>query len=236
MPVQLEDGYTKIANKIIEQLCTTDISQYEWRVLMAIFRKTYGYNKKSDWIANSQLVELTKIHKSHVSRAIRKLIKRGIVAQTGNKLSFNKDFSSWLPKEVTNKKLPKQATLLPKEATLLPKEATIVAYRGVHKRKKTIIQKTIIQKKDPKNKKISNYSSLNDLKEKDFEEIANDYKVPLAFVLSELDTMKNWLGAKGKKYKNYKLALRNWVKNDAIKRIDYAKQNNIKRGADLSHL
>jgi hypothetical protein len=30
--------------------------------------------------------------------------------------------------------------------------------------------------------------------------------------------------------------LRNWVKTDAIKRIDYAKQSNSKSGVDLSHL
>jgi transcriptional antiterminator len=68
--------------------------------------------------------------------------------------------------------------------------------------------------KDNKIKK--KYSSLKDIQELDFEEIANDYKVPVSFVLSKLDDMQNWLEAKGKRYKNYKSALRNWVKKDAI--------------------
>lgn len=108
------------------------------------------------------------------------------------------------------------------------------------KERKGYIKKEIYKEKREPNKAIEtlkiNYSSIKDLKEIDLLEIASDYKVPVSFVYSELDSMKNWLGAKGKKYKNYKLALRNWVKKGAIQRIDYAKQANSKRGIDLSNL
>ena len=76
MPAQLEDGYTRIANEILEKLSNTYLSPYEWQVLMFIFRKTYGFGKKADWIANSQLVEATGIHKSHISRTLKKLKER----------------------------------------------------------------------------------------------------------------------------------------------------------------
>ena len=43
---QLEDGYTRIANELIEALMRTNLSAYQSRVLWAIWRKTYGFNKR----------------------------------------------------------------------------------------------------------------------------------------------------------------------------------------------
>jgi len=121
---QLEDGYTQIANEIMEHLASTYLSPYEWQVLMAIFRKTYGYHKKFDWIANSQLVGLTGIHKAHVSRTVKKLLTKNIVTQIGNKLSFNKSFSSWLPKQVTTKPVTQIGNSVTQMGILeLPKQA-----------------------------------------------------------------------------------------------------------------
>ncbi len=119
---QKEHGYTGIANEIIEALCRTNLSPYESRILWCIFRKTYGFQKKEDWIALSQLVTLTGMRKSHVSRAKKKLLDRKIVTQTGNKIAFNKFYTQWreLPKLVTvtqtgNPELPKQVIPLPKQ-------------------------------------------------------------------------------------------------------------------------
>ena len=95
------------------------MSSYESQIIWAIFIKTYGWNKKEDWISNSQFVELTDMHKSHVSRTVKKLIKRKIVTQTGNKIAFQKNSKLWkqLPKQVTEvKKLPIQDKKLPKQA------------------------------------------------------------------------------------------------------------------------
>jgi len=62
----------------------------------------------------------------------------------------------------------------------------------------------------------SMHTSLKNIKEIDLQEIADKYQVPISFVLSKLDDMKNWMEAKGKTYKNYKAALSNWVKKDAL--------------------
>lgn len=218
MQPQLENGYARIANEILEQLSSTYLSPYEWQVLMFIFRKTYGFNKKADWIANSQLVEITKIHKAHISRTIKKLKEKNIVTQTGNKISFNKNFSSWLPKQVTNKKLPKQVTPVTQIGILeLPKQADT----------KETITKDNIQKK---------YKSIKELNNIDFENISQKYNVPIDFVLSKYDDMVNWHESTGKNKKDWVATLRNFVKTDAIKRIDYAKQSNNKRAIDLSNL
>ena len=118
---QLENGYTRIANQILESLCTISLSPYEVRVLMCVVRKTYGFNKKEDWIANSQIVKLTNIHKAHVSRTVKSLKNRKIVTYTGNKIKINTDTPSWLPAEVT-KKLPVEADTKEKKETIQKKE------------------------------------------------------------------------------------------------------------------
>lgn len=58
----------------------------------------------------------------------------------------------------------------------------------------------------------------NDVTEETMRSIAELYQVPYEFVLSKHDDMMNWCKAKGKKYKDYDAALRNWVKKDAIER------------------
>jgi phage replication O-like protein O len=105
---QKENGYTPIANEIIEAMSQTNFNSYQIRLLFAVLRKTYGYGKKEDWISNSQLCNLTGLRKQHISRAKAELVKRNvIVTSSGNKIRFNKDYSQWieLPRQVTTKKV-----------------------------------------------------------------------------------------------------------------------------------
>lgn len=114
---QLENGYVKIANEIIEALAKIRIPGECCQVLWVIFRKTYGWNKKEDMISFSQISEATGIKRPHVSRAISKLIDMRVVTKNGNsginKYRFNKVYGEWqaLPKKVTDLKvLPKKVT------------------------------------------------------------------------------------------------------------------------------
>jgi hypothetical protein len=72
----------------------------------------------------------------------------------------------------------------------------------------TPIRRSLV-KKDPIKKK---YSSLKDLGEKDFEEIAERYGVKTQFVRSKFEDLSNYCEAKNRRYSNYKAALRNFVK------------------------
>lgn len=103
---QLENGYFRIANEIAEALTRTNLSAYQSRILWAILRKTYGFSKKEDWIAISQLVSLTGLRKQHVSRTLKELRDRNMVTKRGYQIAFNKDYQGWreLPKGVTSHK------------------------------------------------------------------------------------------------------------------------------------
>lgn len=73
---------------------------------------------------------------------------------------------------------------------------------------------------------VTKYSKIEDLKEEDFEDIAEKYQVPVSFVKSKLDDLINWHDKNPQKnyYKNYLSALRDWVKRDGLKiKQEYAK-------------
>lgn len=107
---QLEDGYLKIVLSIAETLARTQLSGYESRVLWLLWRKTYGWSKKSDRIPLCQFVDGTGINKRHVINTLSRLVKRGIIYKDGTEIrtrksatyEFNKHFKEWkeVPKSV----------------------------------------------------------------------------------------------------------------------------------------
>lgn len=102
----LDDGFTRIANELLEAVMHAGLSQHQLLVFMAVMRKTYGFNKKSDWVSNEQLSELTGILPHKCSAAKSVLVKRGILTQTGRVIGINKTVSEWssLPAKGTEKK------------------------------------------------------------------------------------------------------------------------------------
>lgn len=102
----LDDGFTRIANEILEAVMHAGLSQHQLLVFMAVMRKTYGFNKKSDWVSNEQISELTGILPHKCSAAKSVLVKRGILTQTGRVIGINKTVSEWssLPEKGTEKK------------------------------------------------------------------------------------------------------------------------------------
>ena len=102
---QLEDGHTRIANELLDQLACLHLSPNQWQVVLFIIRKTYGYRKKMDHITNSQIVKGTGIYKTHVSRTIRELVNRRIFTRVGKLIGLQKDYELWLPQ------LPKLVTI-----------------------------------------------------------------------------------------------------------------------------
>ena len=101
--VQLEHGYTKIANEILEHLALTKLSPTQFRLILVIWRYTYGFNRKDHAMSLSFLAEATGVHKQRVKQELDKLIESNIVIVTeegtnskSRKLAFNKDYDTWL--------------------------------------------------------------------------------------------------------------------------------------------
>ncbi|WP_187298829.1 replication protein [Geobacillus thermoleovorans] len=100
--VQLENGYTKIANEILERLALTKLSPTQFRLVLVIWRYTYGFNRKDHEMSLSFLAEATGVHKQRVKQELDKLIESNIIIVTeegtfskSRKLAFNKDYDTW---------------------------------------------------------------------------------------------------------------------------------------------
>ena len=91
----LDDGFTRIANELLEAVMHAGLSQHQLLVFMAVMRKTYGFNKKSDWVSNEQISELTGILPHKCSAAKSVLVKRGIFIQSGRNIGINNVVSEW---------------------------------------------------------------------------------------------------------------------------------------------
>lgn len=93
--VQIDDGYTKVANELLEAVMKINLSSYEFRVIMAIMRKTYGYSKKQDYISLSQLEEITGIKACHVCRTLKKLKDKNMVISNSHLTGIQKDYYNY---------------------------------------------------------------------------------------------------------------------------------------------
>lgn len=123
---QKEDGFTAIANEIVEKLARTDLSGSELRVILIILRQTWGWRKKEDLISISQFARKTELHIRTVKRALRELTRKNIIFKRNTsdkfiptavrKYKFNKDFDTWKTSDIiapSGKTVPKLVTLLP---------------------------------------------------------------------------------------------------------------------------
>lgn len=111
----LDDGFTRIANELLEAVMHAGLSQHQLLVFMAVMRKTYGFNKKADWVSNEQISMLTGILPHKCSAAKSALVKLGILTQTGRVIGINKAVSEWssLPVKGTEKRSYLKKVTLP---------------------------------------------------------------------------------------------------------------------------
>ncbi len=206
---QLENGYTKISNELLEAIYKVSMSDYEHGIFWLIIRKTYGYKKKSDWISQKQIVSEINILKQHVSRTIKKLVNRNMILREGKKLSIQKDYDLWkLPKQVTNES---NLNRLPK----LPKQVTEVTHRGDKSnlnrgtQNSILIQKILIQK--GKNKKIEEII----IPYKEIEKLFNSICKSLPKIRELTEKRKTGIRCRWLKYKSVEVFRELFTKTEA---------------------
>jgi phage replication O-like protein O len=202
---QKENGYTPIANEILEALYLVNLSPYEWRVLLFILRRTYGWRKPEDIISLSQFCDSVKLQRSHVCRSLKKLLHKNIITQTGNSYhvvySLQKDHDLW-------ESLPKQVTPLPKQARaqtgneVVPKQVIQVVPKQAH-------TKEIYTKERIKKERAFYPPSIEDIKTYCVER-KNSVNTSRFFNFYE---SKGWMVGRNK-MKCWKAAVRTWEQGD----------------------
>jgi|AntDeeMinimDraft_5_1070356.scaffolds.fasta_scaffold03604_4 phage replication O-like protein O len=105
---QVEDGYTRIANELFEALIQAPLTDRERRVALAVIRLTYGWNKKADRIADSQIADVAHLPRQKVNKTKQQLVAKKVLKIEGaghGLLSINKHYEEW---QFTAHHTPKQ--------------------------------------------------------------------------------------------------------------------------------
>lgn len=93
---QLEDGHTRIANELLEHFCSLGISGGEFRLLLFVVRKTYGFQKKIDRISLTQFEKGTTMSRSHVCLGLKSLVLKQVLVKENGGYKLNKNYDSWV--------------------------------------------------------------------------------------------------------------------------------------------
>ena len=96
---QLEDGYTRIANELMEAMSLYPFTGGELRVIFVILRLTYGYGCKVTNISLNELARKTNLTRRHIPNILKSLKNDGVIniARLGNKnvIGINKRYFGW---------------------------------------------------------------------------------------------------------------------------------------------
>ena len=90
-----DDGYTRLANELYEELIGANLTRNQAKVAHAVCRKTYGFNKKLDRISDSQISDLTNLPRQKVNKAKNELISMHVLIREGSQIGPNKALSDW---------------------------------------------------------------------------------------------------------------------------------------------
>ena len=103
---QKENGYTPIANEILEHIIKEKLNGTQFRILIAVWRNTYGFKRKSHEISDVFLSKAIGVPRQQIAREVKPLIERNIILVLKNAtynvskiIAFNKDYATWITAE-----------------------------------------------------------------------------------------------------------------------------------------
>lgn len=107
---QKENGYTSIANELMEAFARTpSIGSEAFQVLMLLLRRSYGYQKKEAEMSISFIAAGTGLKRRSVSRAIERLVSKRLIVRSESTVTINKNYDEW----VVSKRTPPVQTDTP---------------------------------------------------------------------------------------------------------------------------
>ena len=102
---QIENGFTMIANELLEAILGGGFSHREQSVILAVIRKTYGYSKKEDDMSAAQIGAMCNLARPHVTATLNQLAQRNVInkrpGRFGTIVGIQKDHRKWLSTEQT---------------------------------------------------------------------------------------------------------------------------------------
>lgn len=213
---QVENGFTRIANELLEALMTADLNGTQFRIMLAVIRESYGRQNRSVDLSYSRIAELVNQPRTVVGRNLKQLIARNFLRHSGGELStwsVQKDYSQWLGSDqlVTSHQTVTSDQTVPKSSdqtvtrgsdqlvTQLKKEERKKESGGVEQtngRAAAGSQVLSAEQQQAVERLMSKTGCHLDRTS------ATKYALNHAFVPDELDSLDTWSGVKRKQGKN----------------------------------
>lgn len=96
---QLEHGHTRIANELLEAFIAYPFGGGELKVLLAIIRLTYGWQRKAAPLPQATLVRLTRLDPRQLQRLLTSLRQQGLLFRDRttrpHTYQLNKAYQGW---------------------------------------------------------------------------------------------------------------------------------------------
>lgn len=98
---QAENGYTRIANEILDEILRRDFTERELKIIFCVIRNTYGWNRKMHQMSLNYIARATGMNRANVSRSRSSLLASRVLVSDNDKYGIQKDYTRWgvLPKQ-----------------------------------------------------------------------------------------------------------------------------------------
>lgn len=97
--LKVSGGYTKITNTILRTIYRTPLNGTEIRIILAIIRLTWGWNKETKVISYSYLAKEANLEKRNVKRTVKLLAEAKVIVKAkagrSNMLGINRNYIYW---------------------------------------------------------------------------------------------------------------------------------------------
>ena len=215
---QLQNGYTRIANELLEAICRLNISGNELRILLFIVRRTYGFGKSSADISLSEISEATGVRRNHVLRALKKLSDAKIITRQTDRtkpqsISIEKNYEEWSVESCASLLLPKTVTVTKNGNSGVTKNGNSTYYKENIKEN--------IKEKGKESYSLKPYGHFKNvlLTNEEYEQLIYDYGEQ--DTERYIDKVDNWVEIKGKEKADYCSTIRSWMEKDGVEKWNH---------------
>lgn len=158
MSAQLEDGYTRTANELLDHLMKAKLNGTQHSIIYCIIRNTYGFQRKSHAMSLSYISKATGCHKDLVKRELDKLIEWKIVKvfkeatfNDSREIGINKDVLVWVVQvETKGRQSANQSTVVQSVAEQSTNQSTPTVDQLVYQERKSFKDIKDIQEEEPR--------------------------------------------------------------------------------------
>ncbi|MGP4843340.1 replication protein [Marinobacter sp. 1Y8] len=94
----LDDGYCRVVNALAEGLASHPLTATQQRVVWAVIRATYGWQKSKGIVTGSLLANITGIQRQRCAATVSELLEAGVLNRMGGSrsaLKINTKTSAW---------------------------------------------------------------------------------------------------------------------------------------------